>query len=118
MEEKTLLKLSLIVSLIGLLILIIILENIEIKEYHIKDLTKKDLEKEVKIKGTITRVTETPGLYIFNLKDKTGEIAGVIFKEEPLNITTNQKVEVLGKIKEYKDKLEIEVEQLKSVKNA
>jgi len=112
MEEKNLLKLSLIVSLTGLLILIVVIENIEIKEYQIKELTKKDLNKDVKLSGIITRVTETPGLIIFNLKDDTGEITGIIFKEESINLTKNQKVEVQGKIIEYKDELEIQVDQL------
>lgn len=115
MEEKNLLKLALVVSLTGILILIFIIDTIEIKDYKIKDLTKKDLNKDVNLKGTITRITETPGLYIFNLDDQTGEITGIIFKEEQLNLTVNQKIEVQGTIIEYKNKLELEVDQLISI---
>jgi len=116
MQEKTLLKLSLVVSLTGLLLLIIILEQIEIKEYKIKDLTNELIGKDVQLKGTITRITETPGLIIFNMNDKTGEIAGIIFKDEQqINITKDQDVEITGKIQLYKSKLEIEVNELKSI---
>ncbi len=113
MDEKNLLKLSLIVSFTGLLLLIIILDSIEIKEYKINELTKKDISKTVKLKGTITKITETPGLIIFNLKDETEEITGIIFKEEQINLTINQNAEITGKLKQYKNKLEIEVTELK-----
>lgn len=115
MEEKKLFKLALIISFIGIVLLIIITDNIEIKEYKIEDLTEKHIDQDVKIIATITRVTETPGLIIFNLDDQTGELTAIIFKEEPLNLTIGQKVEVQGKIIEYKNKLEIEVDQLTSI---
>ena len=112
MEEQNLIKLSLIVSLTGILIILFISESIEIKEYKIKDISEEQLDKEVKVEGAITRITETPGLIIFNLNDKTGEITTILFKEEPINLTLNQKVQVQGKVIKYKNKLEIEANQI------
>ncbi len=114
MEDKTLLKLSLIVSLTGILFLMIISDNMEIKEYKIKDLTKKQVNKDIKVKGTITKVTETPGLYIFNINDNTGDITAILFKEDPINLTVSQEVILEGKLVEYKDRLEINVQQILS----
>ena len=92
------------------------MDQIEIKEHKIKDLNNKLIGKDVKIKGTITRVTETPGLIIFNINDKTGEITGIVFKDEnQINLTKNLDVEITGKIQTYKDKLEIEVDELKTI---
>lgn len=112
MEEKVLLKLSLIVSLTGILILIFISNSIEIKEYKISELNKDTIGKDVKVEGRITRITETPGLYIFNIEDETGEITAIAFKEDPINLTKDIQVILEGKIIEYKNKLEIEVQQI------
>ena len=86
----------------------------EIKEYKIKDLTKKQVNKDIKVKGTITKVTETPGLYIFNINDNTGDITAILFKEDPINLTVSQEVILEGKLVEYKDRLEINVQQILS----
>ena len=113
MDEQSLLKLSLIVSFSGLLLLILISDNIEIKSYRIKDINEKLLEKEIKIKGVITRTTETPGLFIFDIQDNTGTITAIAFKESSLNLTKNQEIEIQGKVKKYKDKLEIVIDEIK-----
>ena len=115
MKESDLLKLALISSLTGVLLIIIISNSIEIKEYKINEITEKELEKEVKIKGTINRITETPGLMIINIKDETGTITAIIFKEESLNFTKNQEIELQGKVRKYKEKLEIVVNELKTI---
>ena len=112
MDEQTLFKLALIISFAGLLLLIFISDTIEIKKYNIKDINKKLLNKQVKVSGTIERVTETPGLVIFDIKDKTGIITAIAFKETFINLTQNQHIEVEGKVIEYKDKLEIQVDQI------
>ena len=112
MQEPALFKLSLIISFIGLLILIFISDSIEIKKYNIEDINNKLLEKEVKVSGIITRITETPGLIIFDIQDKTGTITAIAFKETFINLTKNQEIETQGKIQKYKDKLEIQVDQI------
>src|SRR3989344_7817544 len=101
MNDNSLLKLSLICSLIGIFILIIISERIDISQSNIANITKNDVDKSVKIKGYITRLTETPGLYIMNIKDSTAEITTIVFKEDKINITRGSLVEVEWKVKEY-----------------
>lgn len=113
MEEKQLFKLALIIALLGLLILIFISNSIEIEEYKIKDIDQELLEKTIRTKGTITRLTETPGLYIMDITDETGTITAINFKENPINITQNQEIEIEGKVIKYKDKLEIEISKIK-----
>ncbi|MFH1592923.1 MAG: OB-fold nucleic acid binding domain-containing protein [Candidatus Woesearchaeota archaeon] len=112
MEERSLFKLALIVSLTGLLLLIFISDKIEIEEYDIKDINKKLVNKQIKVSGTIERVTETPGLVIFDIKDKTGTITAIAFKESFINLTKNRHVEIEGQVITYKDKLEIQVDQI------
>ena len=114
MEENTILKIALLVSLTGILVIIFISGSIEVKEYKIKEISKDLIDKEIKVSGIITRITETPGLLILNLKDSTGEITSIIFKEDPINLTENQEIEIQGKVKEYKNKLEIEANLISS----
>lgn len=115
MEEKTILKLSLVIAMTGIILLLFISETIEIESYKINDLTKKDAGKDVKVTGIITRVTETPGLFIFNIQDETGEITAILFKDGKTNITANMHVEIQGEAQEYKDNIEIVVDQITSV---
>ena len=112
MEENKLFKLSLIVAFVGLLILILISDTIEIKKYNIKDINSKLLEKQVRVSGIISRVTQTPGLIIFDIQDKTGTISAIAFKDSLINLTQNQLIEVEGKVIKYKQKLEIQVDQI------
>ncbi len=107
MHEKTLLKISLITSLVGILILLIILDKIDISDSDIASINKTLIDKQVKIKGEITRTTETPGLYILNVKDNTGNIDIIIFKEDKIELKKGDIVEIEGQITEYQDKLEL-----------
>lgn len=112
MEEKTLFKISLICSLSGLLILFIISDLIEIKEYKISDINNDLIDKTIVIKGNIIKISQTPGLYIFDIQDSTGKITAVLFKEENINLTLNSNIKAEGKIKIYKDKPELEISQI------
>jgi len=115
MKESTLLKLSLASSLIGILILLFIVQSTELPITEIKDIDKSKIDTIIKVKGTIQSISETPGLYIINLKDKTGEITAIIFKEEEIQFYKNQELEIKGQITVYKDKLEIIAKQIKNV---
>ena len=106
MNQTSLIKLSLTISLLGIFSLLTILEYSTIQLYQIKDINKDLLETKVKIQGTITNIKETPGLYILNIKD-TSIITVIIFKEDPINIKKNSKVEIEGKVTEYNKELEI-----------
>ncbi|MEK6934452.1 MAG: OB-fold nucleic acid binding domain-containing protein [Nanoarchaeota archaeon] len=112
MDENSLYKLALVTSLTGLLILFTISESIEIKQYKISEINKKLLNKQIQVQGTITRITETPGLFIFDMKDKSGTITAILFKEENINITSNQKIQAEGKVIQYKNKLELEISKI------
>ena len=115
MGEKTLLKISIISSIIGIFILIIISESLVIKESSIKDVTKDKLDGRVKIIGEVTSVKETPGLNILNVKDNSGSIAVVVFKDEEIPFRTGLILEIQGLVVEYNGKMEIQAEEIKNV---
>ncbi|MEK6826387.1 MAG: OB-fold nucleic acid binding domain-containing protein [Nanoarchaeota archaeon] len=114
MEEQTLLKLSWIISLTGLLVLIFISDSLELKKYNINEINYELLNKQVKVSGTISRIAETPGLIIFDIADETGTITAIAFKESFVNLTQNQQIDAEGKIVKYKGHLEIQVDKILS----
>ncbi len=107
MNNRILFKSCLTISLLGILILLIYSENITLEAKNIINITKKDIDKQTRVIGQVTRITDLPGLTILNLKDKTSEIPIVIFKEDKLPIKQKDLLEIEGKITEYKGELEI-----------
>ncbi len=107
MKEKTLIKLSFITSIIGIVLLLFIMDKIELSKSNISNLTQNDIDKKIKIKAELLRITETPGLYLLNVKDFSGEISVVVFKDESINLTKGDILEIEGQITSYKDKIEI-----------
>ena len=117
MKEKTLFKIALFSSLIGIFIILFLAENISPTQLTIGNITKEHLEQTIKTAGVIASSKETPGLIIINLRDSTGEIMGIIFKDENITIERYLPVEVIAKVIEYKDELELQIEQIMDVSN-
>lgn len=113
MDEKTLFKVSLIITLIGILILLAVSESIEVNESKISLISKKDIDKAVRLKGKITYIKETPGLFIFNLEDSSGKIKVIAFKQESFQLEKNSIVEIEGVVKEYNNELEVQADRIK-----
>jgi RecJ-like exonuclease len=107
MEEKTLLKISFITAIIGLLILLFILERISLSKVNIENLTKENIDEKVKIKAELIQIIETPGLYLLTVKDFSGEISVVVFKDDLLDLKKGDILEIEGQVASYKDKIEI-----------
>ncbi|MAG47960.1 hypothetical protein CL617_05110 [archaeon] len=108
MKENTLLKVAILCSFIGLYILFLINEKTSVDSTSIESITNESINQEVEVKGEITRITETPGLYLLNIKDNSQkEITVVVFKDSPLNLTKRNIINVYGKIEDYKGQLEI-----------
>ena len=113
MHEKTLFKLSLICSLVGIFIILVINESYNLSYSNISLIDNSSIGKTVKVQGFITSVSNSPGILIMNIQDKTSNITVIAFKEEEINLQKNDLIEVSGIVKEYKDKLEIEAKEIK-----
>ena len=115
MKETTLLKISILVSVLGVFFLMVISELSHIELSKISDITKKDLETKVKIQGKLLSIQETPGLYILTVTDFTSTITIIVFKEDPLELKKNSNIEIEGKVTEYQGKLEIIADTIKYI---
>lgn len=117
MREKTLLKIALIVSLIGLLVLYIISDNITIKQASIGKITLDNKDEMVKVRGIVSRVTDTDKVTIMEIMQPT-EITVVLFKSsnKTIPIKEGNEVEIIGKVDEYNDKMEIIAQRARIVR--
>ena len=115
MNESSLSKIALTASLIGILILLIIVENTEVEKVEIKGVQDRKEEEIVMVTGTIKDVKETPGLYIISIEDDSGKISVIVFKEEMLNLSKGNLAEIEGTVKEYQNKKELIAREIRII---
>lgn len=115
MDENTLLKFSLLFSILGILTILFISETVSIDLSKISDITQENIDEKVRLQGTITAVGESPGLLILTLEDETGKITVMIFKDNDTIIEKNLHVEIIGIVSEYKNNVEIIADEIKVV---
>ena len=113
MDEKFLFKISLLCSLLGIFIILLIVERLDVGEFSIDSVNLSLVDKEVKVKGYITSIKETPGLYLLTIKDSSGQITAVIFKDDPIDIKKDQLIEIEGIVVNYNNKPEIQAKRIK-----
>ncbi len=113
MKDETLLKLSLVTSIVGLLLLFSIAQMAEVPAVTISQITEDYIGRTVLISGNISSIfTSNKGTIFLEISDKTGELKAVIFKNlvskvSPSPLQERQQVQIQGKINEYEGELEI-----------
>ena len=107
MKDKTLLKISLVTAIIGILILLFILDRISLSGSNLSNITKDNLDENIKIKAELVKITETPGLYILTVRDFSGIMTVIVFKDESLELKEGDVLEIEGRVTSYNGKLEI-----------
>ncbi len=114
MKEKTLIKIAFICGIIGLFILFIISDTIEIKEKNIDKINKANVEEDVKLIGTISRITNLDEVTFIEL-EQPATITIILFKDKNKNISlyNGDNIEIIGQIEEYNGKLEIIAQRIR-----
>jgi len=109
---KNMLVISLIVSIIGILILLILSNSLQPEKINIKDINFQDLNKKIQTQGIITSIKtfQEQDFQIINIKQENYSIAVLV--NQKTNLTKNQTIKVIGKITEYKEDLEIQAEKI------
>lgn len=103
---KHLLKLSLICSLIGLFLIIILANHLEPEIRNLAEIDERDLDENIKVIGKIISMYDHETLTLFTLEDETGKIDCVFYNDFPFE--EGNEIQVIGKVIEYKGKIEIE----------
>ena len=114
MKEKTLIKIAFICGIIGLFILFIISDTIEIKEKNIDKINKANVEEDVKLIGTISKITNLDKVTFIEL-EQPATITIILFKDKNKNISlyNGDNIEIIGQIEEYNGKLEIIAQRIR-----
>jgi aspartyl/asparaginyl-tRNA synthetase len=114
MKEKTLLKIAFVCGIIGLFFLFIISDNIEINEKTIDKINKDNVGEDVKLVGTVSRLTNLEDVAFIEL-EQPSKITIVLFKDKKKNISLYQgdTVEIIGEIDEYDGKLEVIAQRIR-----
>ena len=115
MKNSRLVKFSLIVSLLGILLLIFLSIYSEPKQISIDKINEKQLDNYIKINGTIVNINKIKSdqgyFIIIRLKDFSGLID--ILDYQNTNLKINQQIQVIGKVSEYKNQLQVESKKIK-----
>ena len=105
MKEKTLLKISLIGSLAGILLLFIISGKLKVDEKVIAEIDETEFGSSVRISGVVADVKERGSVILINVA-QLEQIEVVVFNA---NITLNKGdyVEVTGSLGEYEGNMQL-----------
>lgn len=103
------LKISIITAVIGVILLFVITQVFKEETIKIEDLKLGQIER---ISGMVTSVYVSRNMHVFlKVADNTGEVDVVIFEnnniDEAYDLEVGEEVSVLGRVDEYKGKLEI-----------
>ena len=113
MNEKSLLKLALLISVIGLILLFIISKNIEINDTTIEKITNEEIEGDVVIKGTIKEINSR-GSATFLVISQESEIEVIVFSNN-VNLSKGDNVKITGQVSEYKNQKEIIADKIEKI---
>lgn len=109
-----LMHIALISSLAGLILLGILSQNLEPKLTKISWINSKMIDNYVKINAYIENMREINNLTILTVNDESSEITAIITDFRG-NISIKDRVEIIGRVTEYKKEPEIEVEKIKII---
>lgn len=115
MKENFLLKISLIGSLVGVIILFFISEQIKVDDTSIDRLDELDVDSAVKVKGIITRISESDKIAVLQLtQPKSASV--IVFKEGNLTgFRQGDLVSVDGRMQEYQGSFQIIANEIKVI---
>jgi len=105
MKEKNILIISILISILGIILLLLISLTFQPKQIKIKQINSEMLNQKVKVSGKVISLKNYDNFQLITLNDSSGKIT--IINNNPINLTKNQNIIVQGKVEEYKNQLEI-----------
>jgi RecJ-like exonuclease len=102
-------KISLIISLTGILILLLIINSTELETTKISSINDNFLNKNIKIIGQITNIKNYDNFATLTIKDSTGQIQGIC----NCNLNqTDKTFEITGRVSTYNNQLQINIDKI------
>lgn len=106
-------KTAMSISLIGIILLLILANILEPPLKEIKDIDIKNLNKKIKIYGTLKEIKNYDNLQILTLTQDSFYINVLV--NEKINVSKGEKLLITGKIIKYKNDLEIQADTISSI---
>jgi RecJ-like exonuclease len=103
-------KLALLTFFIGLIALIFLSSSLSPKQLKISEISGKMLDEYVQIAGEVVKVKNYDSSVVFDMQDDTDKISVISYKN--ISITNKTDIEVIGKVKVYKGRLELEAQKI------
>tara|TARA_B100002003_G_scaffold243433_1_gene267863 strand:- start:583 stop:933 length:351 start_codon:yes stop_codon:yes gene_type:complete len=113
LSKLSLLKLSLAISLLGIFTLLLLANTLQPKLTTIDQLTTKQLNKQIALKGKITNIKNYETFQILTLDDTTGKIDLLI--NQITDYTKNQQIIITGTLSQYKENLQVQILSIKPI---
>ena len=107
---KKLKEISILISVIGIMLLLILSNLVEPKLIKISDIDKHYLNQKIKTKGIVKKLIQYNNFMILTIKDNEKEI--FVFVDKIIDINKDSNIIVIGRVTEYKDKLQIRAEKI------
>ena len=108
MKERTLLKLALTCTILGIIILLVISEISETNFYTLTQINQMD-KGEVRTDGIVEKVMNKDNLTIISIS-RLEYIDAIAF--DNINVTKGSKIEIIGRLEEYQGKKEIIIKEI------
>jgi len=107
-----LLKISLIISLVGIFLLLALANFSTPSLISIGKINNKLINEKVQIKGTVFNIRTYPdsNFQVISIRDKTGGID--ITVDSIIDLENNQEMTVIGSVKEYKEYLQVQSDKI------
>ena len=115
MKENTLLKIALICSLAGLVVLYFISAKIEVSDYKPAKLNL-NIGDEVKLKGTVTKVSIKDNVVFIEVNQQNAVNVVVFSDDKNLTLKNGDDVEIVGEVQEYKGNEEVIANQIRVIR--
>ncbi len=105
MKEKTLFKIAIVCSLVGISVLLFVSDKIIIERINIGDIDDSSAGEDVRVIGTVERVSDTEKVVFLEVGQQKIETASIVlFKEKEINLKKGDVIELIGEVEEYNGK--------------
>ncbi len=112
MDEQLLLRIALISVILGLVVLFLITQRIELSATQINKID--GVNEDVLIKGVVTRVTDRGNLLFLEVT-KPEKMTVIMFKDGVIDVEKGDAVEVIGRVDEFEGKEEIVANEVRII---
>jgi len=112
MNEKFLLKLVLLISVLGLILLYMISRNVVVDDTTIEKITNEEIEGKVVVNGIVKEIN-TKGNTTVLVIGQESDIKVIVFSN--INLSKGEVVKIFGKVSEYNDEKEIIAEKIEKI---